>query len=958
VSSRIVYTNPSTATRSYLLFVHSALVPTINGAGSARLLQNGVDVTGVLPLGCGPVDVANGTGFMHETAQPPGGSSSGFVAMLDASGRMLSWNMGSGVGEQARLAGTSGTHYALVGSTATYSNSTFTFSASTLRLLSNNTSVDVDGDGLSAGLEAALGTCDSSTTHAYCPGVFNKRDTDRDGLSDYAETFGVEFALANPLLLPAWGADPRQKDMFIEMDWQNTIPFDPFKFPTVPIASIEAFATAAQAFFSPAFTGSEVGQNADDLENVNGQSGIRLHLDIGRTSSNAAFRTLFGSWGGSNECAETSHTPALFSSACMSQERRGYFRYAYGVPGTAGSAPVESESIEWGVGNSVNTLGAWLFAHELGHSAGLQHFGSIYFGGAPTNGNPGYRSIMNYSNRGAETFSSGRSSMQGLNSAATNEQRVPTYPTQSFWPNWLDTDPPENWYRSLSSFNQHADWDFDDVASGNVRAPTNIVHNGDTDQALANEELSLLIEPSTSAVLGLPALSEGPGQRLFVFYVLQVPATPTTPARIELQYRSSPHSGLANGGCPNDDGWPAHLQTPARCSSVSSNASTFDTGTDVVESVALAYFQGRLHVAWRTPEGAIRSRSASAADINGVLATPSNIVTHVAPPATQTGFRGQGQISLSVWNTTAATFGANQVLGLLFSASAPNTYHYTFSTGFGQPWSNPAPVETVSTATIPAGAGVSAAPWPSAAPPSTSVGRATACAAFAVQSGPAGLLAMPQQVRIFCLNPNDLARRWQEVSTATTGATSGLNTLTTNSVPSLVFRPSRRPNGSPAYATQRGVFWLAIGGGPPQHRPFLFLSTPLSTASNGSPLTSAWNIRNVEHNDVDVFRFWWGNNSSPAVPGTGPVLYDSPNLGAMKGVWRATMGLPGLRLEPLADGTLDAERCDGNDWIVMARRMCSGLRNRFGDADTWCDTAANHEGSIFGPEGPGCNFTP
>jgi hypothetical protein len=952
LSSSLAYTNPNAATRSYFLFMHSALPPTTLGPGTARLFQNGQDVTGVMSLSCGVVDVGDGAGYVHETVQLPGGSPTGFIGLLDSSGRMIAWDQFSGLGNQARLSSTSGTRYALVGSYITLGTNVGSYEA--LRLVSNQPANDQDGDGLSSAVEASMGTCDNATTHAYCSGVFNPRDTDRDGLSDFAEVMGVDLQTAGgapmPQLLPAWGSHPLQKDMFIEMDWASTLPFDPFSAPTTTVATISTFARAVQAFYRPTFSGpnaaADAAANAASLGNLNGLPGVRIHLDIGRQPADVADQTLFGAWGGSSECNQIERTPALTSPQCMEQARRGYFRYALALPGCCGQAEIAYEAMQWGVGGLPAPGGglpapefdAELFAHELGHTAGLEHFGSRHFGGAQLNCSPFYSSIMNYCADQASTFSSGDANDYGSRSASVREI------ISAAWASWLPGSP---WFRTGNPSSGTVDWDFDGSlgsSSSTRRAPLNTAHlRGD--QGIGNEQTMLVIEDPPFEAIGSPAIAEGPGSRLYVFYINQ---------SLSLRYRSSPHSGLSNGGCPNGDGWPA-FQGGSRCSTVSGFQHAVPTPVgDQVVSVSATFWQGRLHVAWRTTSGAVRSRSTASVSAADQLNSWSPTVTHVA--GAPSAYVAQGQISLSVWNTTTTAFGANQVLGLMFSAAPSNTYQYSYTTAFNQPWTPPGGLVTTGWQSIPGGAGVSATPWPSAAPPAGTTGRATACAAFAAPLPGSGMTSFPQGVRMFCLDPNDQAARWQEVSLDTMSAATPLATM---GPPSLVFRPSRQATGHPAWTTQRGVFWLTTLLLDPPNTPVFTLSNGLTTQFNGSPLTSAWWMRLEEENGVPNFFDYWQNQFARAVPWTSVVLYDSPNIGAMKAVWRQQVtGGTLIRLDPLADGSLDAETCDGNDWVVLARRICEGLRRTpplFADTATWCGEALTHEQVLLGPFQASCN---
>ena len=93
----------------------------------------------------------------------------------------------------------------------------------------------------------------------------NHSDADGDGLPDEWELEGVRDCEGNLLLnLPALGADPEQKDLFVELDWIDGYP--PSKH---TIAAVKSAFLAA-----PEDAGGGQG-------NPNNESGIRLHIDTG-----------------------------------------------------------------------------------------------------------------------------------------------------------------------------------------------------------------------------------------------------------------------------------------------------------------------------------------------------------------------------------------------------------------------------------------------------------------------------------------------------------------------------------------------------------------------------------------------------------------------------------------------------------------------------------------------------
>lgn len=153
---------------------------------------------------------------------------------------------------------------------------------------------DDDGDGVGAQLEKALKTCDNNTdVYVYtnytfkCSDVFNLWDSDRDGLLDAHEIFGIEDAqnVFESQLLPAWGASPAHKDLFIEVDYLE--PSNSNHYAASTLRTLQDFYSKGSAF---------------DLQNPDGTKGVNLHFDIGRepqTSDPESDFSLYGNWGGS-----------------------------------------------------------------------------------------------------------------------------------------------------------------------------------------------------------------------------------------------------------------------------------------------------------------------------------------------------------------------------------------------------------------------------------------------------------------------------------------------------------------------------------------------------------------------------------------------------------------------------------------------------------------------------------
>lgn len=254
---------------------------------------------------------------------------------------------------------------------------------------------DKDCDGIGDLLEAELGTCPclvgngldhpSCTTNSSCSVTHNARDTDGDGIPDSWEVFGRSGVINGNnhyLELPRFGSDPRQKDVFVEVD--------------IETGTNQLTSTDLNNIFTEFSFGT-----ATDLKNPNNAAGIRLHIDIrnfspslGKINGVDDTRYSYGDWGGSDE-----YTPPLLTQP-MGDHRRGIFRHSVSVAsGTINAAGT--------VGDSFSFNGVKNFLHELGHTLGLKH------GGDPNsalsfNCKPNYFSVMNYAtSQHTSSFSKG-----------------------------------------------------------------------------------------------------------------------------------------------------------------------------------------------------------------------------------------------------------------------------------------------------------------------------------------------------------------------------------------------------------------------------------------------------------------------------------------------------------------------------------------------------------------------
>jgi hypothetical protein len=226
-------------------------------------------------------------------------------------------------------------------------------------------------------------------------------DTDGDALPDTWETDGVDVDGNGSidLDLPGMGADPRHKDLFVELDFMPP----------------HRFTAGAAALIADAFADAPV-------NNPDGKPGIALHLDNGADS--VMNPKTGATWGSRTRQSALVHQNGLgtvtgdtydwtafdgLRSAAFPTERRTAFRYAISghghdgrVSGVARGIPSSDLLVTLGAGcahisgGTDCTLDAMAQAgtlmHELGHTLGLRH------GGADDLlDKPNHLSVMNYS---------------------------------------------------------------------------------------------------------------------------------------------------------------------------------------------------------------------------------------------------------------------------------------------------------------------------------------------------------------------------------------------------------------------------------------------------------------------------------------------------------------------------------------------------------------------------------
>lgn len=238
-------------------------------------------------------------------------------------------------------------------------------------------------------------------------------DTDGDGLPDIWETEGYD-ADGDGVIdvdLPALGADPQKKDIFVETDYL------PGELPSAAVYDkiVQIFANAP-------------------VTNPNGTTGITIHLDAGPAAPAAKYNL-----GGGNEIANVNtvagvSTVAAAKSGNLAAARNAIFRYMwwadkYGSGSSSGQGYMPGDTFLVTVGktywkNISDDGKAGTFVHELGHTLGLDHGGSDGI-----NRKPNYLSILNYAYQidgiplanGGKLYSYSSATASTLNESALDE---------------------------------------------------------------------------------------------------------------------------------------------------------------------------------------------------------------------------------------------------------------------------------------------------------------------------------------------------------------------------------------------------------------------------------------------------------------------------------------------------------------------------------------------------------
>lgn len=301
---------------------------------------------------------------------------------------------------------------------------------------------------------------------AFSIGVRGGADTDGDKLLDGWEANGYDYNgdRVIDVNLPAMGANPLRKDLFVEMDYMSN-------------ALLPATADLNRIV--------RVFANAPQAKNPNGSTGIRLHLDAG-----AARGAAYNLGGGNLVPFDYDLDPVVtefnnIKAANFNSTARAKIFY-YMIWGNGYNGGTSS-------GNAFNipsdsflvTLGRWpsggtpdqrvgTFVHEFGHALGQKHGGNDH-----GNYKPNYLSVMNYSfqlggvrkTNGTRYFGYSSFKLPSLNETNLNEKKglrsklAKPYRTQWVCPNYT--------FKVGGRSDRNLDWTCNGKLSKKVKADIN-----------------------------------------------------------------------------------------------------------------------------------------------------------------------------------------------------------------------------------------------------------------------------------------------------------------------------------------------------------------------------------------------------------------------------------------------------------------------------------------------------